>query len=60
MRREFSLKPTLCGWIVMVREQVPGLAPGTWEWGRWRRIGIGELPEVVARLRLPIRREPER
>ena len=48
---EFSLKPTLRGWVVMVRRRVPDRTPGCWRWGRWRRAGMAELPEIIARLR---------
>ena len=50
MRRQYSLKPTLCGWVVMVRSQRPGHFPGHWIWGRWKRAGIGDLPDIAARL----------
>ncbi len=50
-RKQFTLKATWFGFIVMVRSPVPASAYGDWEWGKWRRAGIGELAEIMKRLR---------
>lgn len=50
-KKQFTLKPTWFGFIVMVRTPVPDITPGDWVWGKWRRAGISDLAEIMRRLR---------
>lgn len=47
---DYTLRLTLCGWVVRVRERVPGPLPGMWQWGRWRAPRNHELIEAMRRL----------
>lgn len=50
MSKQYTLKPTWFGFVVMDRRTVPDLVPGDFVWGKWRRAGITDLAEIMRRL----------
>jgi hypothetical protein len=49
-QREYTIRLTWRGLVVLVRYRRPGLIPGDFEWGRWRRTGLDEQRDVLERL----------
>ena len=48
--REFSLKHTWRGYIVITRYAVVDIVPGTFRWSRWHNVNKTSLGEVMKRL----------
>lgn len=48
--KQFSLKHTWKGYVVMVRWATPDIVPGEFMWSRWHRVNKASLGEVMRRL----------
>ena len=46
-QRVYCHKPTMFGYVLMVRYTVPDNIPGEWVWGKWRKANFAEYGDYL-------------
>ena len=48
--RQFAIKQTIFGPMLYVRTAEASIAPGVFDWGRWRKARLSEIQMVSVKL----------
>jgi len=48
--RQFAIKQTIFGPMLMVRTSLPDYSPGFFEWSKWRKARLSEIQMVSVKL----------